>query len=242
MRLAILSDIHGNIHALEKVMRDIDERSPDRIVCLGDLVGYGVFPNEVVGLIRERNIPTIMGNYDDGVGFDREDCGCVYTDPEDDRLGKLSLLWSREHTREENKSFLRSFPDQIREEINGYNVLFVHGSPRRINEYLYEDRPEATFHRIAEAAAADVILFGHTHLPYSKRVNGALFINTGSVGKPKDGNPDAGYIMLDLSGQQPVVDFHRVRYDIQSAVDAIRTSSMPDHFAYLLQTGGVVRS
>lgn len=238
MRLAVISDIHGNIHALESVLADIDSLSVDQIICLGDLVGYGVFPNEVIERVRDRDIPTIMGNYDDGVGFDRDDCGCVYRDPEDDRLGKLSLMWSREHTTEDNKAFLRNFEASRRETIYRQELLFVHGSPRRMNEYLYEDRPEETFMRIAKSEIAHMIFFGHTHLPYQKSVNGTTFINTGSVGKPKDGNPDAGYVLLSLSKQDCLVEFRRVSYDYLSAAQAIRDSEMPDHFAILLETGG----
>ncbi|MHB9092205.1 MAG: metallophosphoesterase family protein, partial [Chloroflexota bacterium] len=108
MRIAVLSDVHGNKHALEAVLADIDSQGIDRVYCLGDLVGYGAFPNEVIALIRERGIPTVMGNYDEGVGFDRDECGCAYTDPEMRRLGDLSLMWSREQVTAENKAFLRA--------------------------------------------------------------------------------------------------------------------------------------
>ena len=238
MRLAIISDIHGNIHALEQVLVDIHQQAPDRLICLGDLVGYGVFPNEVIDTIRDREIPTIMGNYDDGVGYDRDDCGCVYQDAEADRLGKLSLHWSREHVREDNKAYLRALPEQMRETIGEQRVLFVHGSPRRMNEYLYEDRPDATFERIAADADANVILFGHTHLPYTKEIARTLFVNTGSVGKPKDGNPQAGYVLIDFVQASPVVEFRRLDYDVNAAVEAIRSSRMPDHFADVLASGG----
>ena len=90
MRIAIFSDIHGNIHALNAVLHDIDRQALDRVYCLGDLVGYGAYPNEVIETIQGRGIPTIMGNYDDGVGFDRDECGCAYTDPEMKRLGDIS--------------------------------------------------------------------------------------------------------------------------------------------------------
>jgi putative phosphoesterase len=185
MRLAILSDIHANLHALEAVWQDLEQQHPEAVYCLGDLVGYGAYPNEVVAFIRERQVPTIMGNYDEGVGFDLPDCGCVYRDPELARLGDLSLLWSREHTSGENKQYLQGLPLQIRLPDGRPTLLLVHGSPRKMNEYLYEDRPRATFERIAAVAAADVLLFGHTHLPYQKKVDKVLFVNTGSVGSQR---------------------------------------------------------
>jgi diadenosine tetraphosphatase ApaH/serine/threonine PP2A family protein phosphatase len=184
-----------------------------------------------------------MGNYDEGVGFDLDDCGCVYKDPEDDRRGHLSLLWSREHTKEENKAFLRALDINIRiEDLAGKQVLFVHGSPRKMNEYLYEDRPNATFERIAKVAGSDLLFFGHTHLPYVKRVGRTLFINTGSVGKPKDGDPRAGYVLVDLTkAKKTKVDSRRVSYDVVAAAKAVRESGLPPHFADLLETGEAAR-
>ena len=238
MKIAVLSDIHANIHALQAVWDDLENQNPEMVFCLGDLVGYGAFPNEVVDFIRTREIPTIMGNYDEGVGFDLHDCGCVYKDPEQDRLGKHSLLWSRDQTTFENKEYLRSLPLQIRLEEQQPHLLLVHGSPRKINEYLYEDRPQATFERVAKVAGTDVLLFGHTHLPYEKQVNKTLFVNTGSVGKPKDGDPRAGYVTLSLN-KRVEVKFHRVAYDVVTAANAVRDSELPSYFADLLESGGL---
>src|SRR3990172_1792344 len=213
MRIAAFSDIHGNLHALQAVLADIDEQKVDRIFCLGDLVGYGAYPNEVIELIRGRGIPTIMGNYDDGVGFDKEECGCAYTDPEMRRLGDLSLAWTKEHVTSENKAFLRSLLPNIRLTVDGKRLLLVHGSPRRINEYLYEDRGQSSLERIAKASEADVLVFGHTHLPYVKDVDGMLFVNVGSAGKPKDGDVRVAHAILDV-GAEVVVTIHRVQYDV----------------------------
>lgn len=237
MRLAIISDIHGNLHALQAVWADLQMQRPDRVYCLGDLVGYGAHPNQVTEFIRERQIPTLLGNYDEGVGFDLDDCGCVYGDPELKRLGDASLDWSREYTSAENKVYLRSLPMQIRPEEIQPRLLLVHGSPRKMNEYLFEDRPRATFERIAKMADCGVLLFGHTHVPYTKRVAGTLFVNTGSVGRPKDGDPRAGYVLLE-TGRRPKVQIRRVEYDLGAAADAIRRTSLPDYYAAELIAGG----
>jgi len=234
VRIAIFSDIHGNRHALAAVLADIDREAPDRVYCLGDLVGYGAFPNEVIERIRDRGIPTIMGNYDDGVGFDKDECGCAYTDPEMKRLGDISLMWTREMVIPENKAFLRSLVPSIRFEVDGRRFLLVHGSPRRINEYVYEDRPLANLERIARSAEADVLVFGHTHLPYAKEVAGVLLVNDGSVGKPKDGDSRAGYVIIHV-GDVVEVEFRRVAYDVAAAAAAVRTSGLPAHFAELLE-------
>ena len=234
----MFSDVHANLHALEAIWAHIEREVPDTVYCLGDLVGYGAYPNEVIEFIKSRDIPTVMGNYDEGVGFDLHDCGCAYKDSEQDRLGKLSLSWSREHTSDVNKEYLQSLQRQIRLEEHLPDLLLVHGSPRKINEYLYEDRPQSTFERIAKVAGTDVILFGHTHLPYSKTVSKTLFVNTGSVGKPKDGDPRAGYVTLTLN-RKIEVEFHRVEYDVRAAGDAVRDRDLPPYFAALLETGGL---
>jgi putative phosphoesterase len=236
MKLAVISDIHANLHALHAVWEDIEAVRPEAVYCLGDLVGYGAYPNETIDFIRKKDIPTIMGNYDEGVGFDLYDCGCVYKDPVKDQLGKKSLQWTQAHTNDENKDYLRKLDLLIRIENAKRNILFVHGSPRKINEYIYADRPQATFERIAKVAGSEVLLFGHTHLPYMKRVSGVLFVNAGSVGKPKDGNPDAGYVILNL-GRKIDVEFKRIPYDLKAATKAIRACDLPDEFADMLESG-----
>jgi len=237
VRLAIISDIHGNLHALESVWADLQSQAPDAVLCLGDLVGYGAFPNEVIDFVRGWNVPVLMGNYDDGVGYDRDDCGCVYRDPVDDALGHKSLLWTRAHVTSERKAYLRELPFDRRVVIDGRRVRYVHGSPRKINEYLYEDRPESVFRNVARTADCEVLFFGHTHLPYQKQVEGTLFVNTGSVGKPKDGDPRAGYVLADF-GPELRLSTRRVAYDVTAAAQAVRASGLPPHFADLLESGG----
>ncbi|MFN8472751.1 MAG: metallophosphoesterase family protein [Anaerolineae bacterium] len=235
MRLAVISDIHGNLAALETVLADIDRQGVDDLLCLGDLVGYGASPNEVIEIVRGRSIPTIMGNYDDGVGFDRDNCGCQYKDPRLEALGDQSLAWTKEHVPAENKAYLRTLLPSIRRTIEGHEFLFVHGSPRKLNEYVYEDRPIETLERIAASAKADVLVFGHTHLPYQKKVGSVLFVNTGTVGKPKDRDTRAGYVIFDILPQQVSVEFLRLPYDVEAAARAVETSGLPHEFAWQLR-------
>jgi putative phosphoesterase len=238
MRLAIFSDVHSNLPALEAVLLDIKRQEPERVYCLGDQVGHAPFTNEVLALLEREGIPTVMGNYGDGVGFDRSECGCAYRDPEDRRLGDLSFGWTKAHVTPEHKAYLRGLHPEIRFEAAGTRFLLVHGSPRRMNEYLFEDRPLDTFRRIAEAARADVIVCGHTHRPYTKTVDGVLFVNVGSAGKPKDGDPRACYALLTVSGGYVDVAFRRVPYDVTSVAAAIRRSELPDEFAEQLERSG----
>jgi putative phosphoesterase len=239
-RIAIFSDLHGNSAATAAVLAAIDAETPDAIYNLGDLVGYGARPNETIALIRARGIPTIMGNYDDGVGFDRDECGCAYRDPEEEARGQASLVWSRAMTTEENKAYLRTLLPEMRFEAEGTRVRLVHGSPRRMNEYLFEDRDPRSLARIAQSAETDVLIFGHTHKPWVRAIEGVLFVNDGSVGKPKDGDPRAAWALLTVEQVRPVqVEIRRVPYDVASMAAAIRgAEGLPDEFARDIETGG----
>ncbi len=238
MRLAVFSDIHGNRHAFDAVLADMAARGLQPAYCLGDLVGYGAFPNEVAARVRDLAIPTIMGNYDDGVGFDRDDCGCAYKEERDRLLGDRSLAWTKARVTSNNKTFLRELLPELRVTLDGRRVLLVHGSPRKMNEYLFEDRPISSFERLAASSNADVIVFGHTHRPYVKRVDGVWFVNAGSVGKPKDGDARACYVILEPAADPPA-SFVRVSYDVAAAAAAIRGSGgLPHEFAADVETGG----
>ena len=239
-RIAVFGDLHGNAEATKTVLAAIDAEAPDAVYCLGDLVGYGAHPNETVALVRERAIPTVIGNYDDGVGFDRDGCGCAYKDAGEEARGQESLLWTREAVADDHKAYLRSLLPEVRIEAGGRRVRLVHGSPRRMNEYLFEDRDPRSLERIARDAGCDVLVFGHTHRPWTREIAGVLFVNAGSVGKPKDGDPRACWVLLTLAEGSPVtVEYRRVGYDIGAEAAAIRAAEgLPDHFARDIETGG----
>jgi putative phosphoesterase len=231
MRIAVFSDVHSNLPALEAVLADIAGAGIDSRYALGDLVGYAPWPNEVLERLRIEALPIVMGNYDDGTAFDRDECGCAYTDPVEKALGDESFAWTKAHVSDENRAWLQTLHPQIRFEADGLRFLLVHGSPRRINEYLYEDRDDATFTRIAEMADADVIVCGHTHRPYDKTVAGVRFVNVGSAGKPKDGDPRACWALLETGPDGLRVQIRRVDYDVERAASAVLASELPDEFA-----------
>ena len=237
-QMTIFGDIHANMPALAAVLADMEARGLGNRYCLGDLVGYGTFPNEVIAAIRERKIATIMGNYDQGVGHSSDDCGCAYTSATAEALGKRSIAWSNEHTTAENKAYLRQLVPQIPLQLGNLRVLLVHGSPRRVNEYLYQDRPDSSLERLLDMAEADVLVCGHTHIPYHRVLpSGRHVVNAGSVGKPKDGDPRACYLVLEADGRDLTSNFIRVAYDVERAAQAIEASAMPDEFAQMLRTG-----
>jgi len=234
MRIALFSDIHGNLEALDAVLADIAAQRPDAVYCLGDLVGYGAKPNEVTDRVRAGGYQTVMGNYDDGVGFERDECGCAYREEAERERGQRSLEWTKAQVTAVNKAFLCTLLPEIRLDAGGRRVLLVHGSPRKMNEYLFEDRPLSSFQRLAETSNADLIAFGHTHKPYVKEVGGVTFLNIGSVGKPKDGDWRACYAIVE-DGR---CTFRRVEYDVAAAAAAIRATDLPHEFAADIETGG----
>jgi putative phosphoesterase len=256
MRIALFSDIHANLPALEAFFKDVDARKPDAIYCLGDLVGYNIWPNEVINEIRKRGIPTIAGNYDQGIGLMSDDCGCAYkTDTEKD-MGKISISYTNSLVKPEERKYLRTLPAHIRVRFqlnnDNLNLLLVHGSPRKINEYLFEDREEKSLMRIMEDADADIMCFGHTHKPYHRILptepgDNPHFrhaINIGSVGKPKDNNPKGCYVILQINENSSIsnkdaiqVEFIRFDYDVEKAAKAVEDSPLPDGYADMLKKG-----
>jgi len=212
---AVFSDVHGNLPGLEAILADIEDRGVPATISLGDLVGYGPWPNEVALLVRDRGIPSLMGNYDQGIGFETGDCGCVYKTDEQRAEGAASLAWTQEAVSDEAKAYLRTLDDHFLLKTPGADLLAVHGSPRRINEYLFEDRPASAMERMAAEYPYPAILFGHTHVPYARTVGATTFVNVGSGGRPKDGDWRVCYAVVDPAnlGTPGLVEFVRVPYD-----------------------------
>jgi len=234
MRLAVLSDIHGNLHALEAVLASLRQHTPDLVWCAGDLVGYGAYPEEVTERIRALGMTVVAGNYDEAVGYDRPVCGCDFSSEKDRRLGEASLMWTRERVSAGAKSYLRALPGEVRQELEGLGLLMVHGSPRSTSEYIREDSTEA-MEEIALTCGAGMVLFGHTHIPFDREAMGVRFVNAGSVGRPKDGDPRACYCLIDV----PLgpVSFIRVPYPVEEAALAVESSGLPPELGRHLREG-----
>ncbi len=231
-RIAVITDIHGNLPALKASLEEIEQIGVDVVYCGGDLVGYGPHPNEVCRLIEEREIPTIYGNYDYAIGRDLEDCGCAYVTQHDRELGQRSVAWTLAHTDQRSKDFMRGLPFDLRFELGSQRVRLVHGSPRKVNEYLFEDKPARTFERIAAGADCDVLVFGHTHRPWIHPYGGVLFVNCGSVGKPKDGDPRAAFAVLELDDMDRVrASIERVDYDADAVAREVEAAGLPGEYA-----------
>lgn len=256
MKIALFSDIHANLPALEAFFADVEQRNVDAIYCLGDLVGYNIWPNEVINEIRKRGIPTIAGNYDFGIGRTSDDCGCAYKTDDEKANGAVSISFTNSIVNDEERKYLRTLPAHIKVEFqlnnDKLNLLLVHGSPRKINEYLFEDREEKSMLRIMQDADADIMCFGHTHKPYHRVLPGNASenehyrhaINIGSVGKPKDGDNRGGYVILHIHEYSSIsnpesiqVEFVRFDYDFEKAAKAVEDSPLPNAYAESLRKG-----
>lgn len=231
MRVAVITDIHANLPALQAALDVIDGLGVDAVYCGGDLVGYGPHPNEVCRLIERRGIPTIHGNYDHAIARDHEDCGCAYVTPHDRELGQRSVAWTLANTDRASKDFMRDLPFDLRFAMGDERVRLVHGSPRRVNEYLFEDKPDSLYERLAASADCDVLVFGHTHRPWIRTHGGVLFVNCGSVGKPKDGDPRGAFAVLELVGGRVAARIERFDYDAGSVAREVEAAGLPAEFA-----------
>jgi putative phosphoesterase len=230
-RVAVITDIHGNLPALEIALARTHELGIETVYCGGDLVGYGPHPNEVCAVIEERAIPTIYGNYDHAIARDLEDCGCAYITPHDRVLGQQSVDWTLAHTDQRAKDFMRGLPFDLRFDLGAHAVHLVHGSPRKVNEYLFEDKPARLYERLAAAEEAELLVFGHTHKPWVHEYGGVLFVNCGSVGKPKDGDPRGAFAVLEDAGDRVRATIVRVAYDAEAVAEEARRAGLPGELA-----------
>jgi predicted phosphodiesterase len=262
-RIALFSDVHANLVALDAVLDDVASAEIEEVYCLGDLVGYGPDPSGVVERIRSLGIPTIMGNYDEGIGNRRGECGCYYATDQAKTDGAASYAFTDAALDDADHDWLATLTSEIRLEHEGARILLTHGSPRKINEYLLLDRKDAQLVRLADAADADVVCVGHIHIPYH-RVMAAPdgrtvhYISSGSVGKPKDGDPRAGWVELVVGPSDEVrgaagddnaaasvgmtnvwlgTVFHRVAYDIDDVVREMAEVGLPSTLTEALRKG-----
>ena len=230
-RVAVITDIHANLPALEGAFARIATLGIDEIYCGGDLVGYGPQPNEVCARIEALGIPTIYGNYDYAIARNLEDCGCAYVDPHDREIGQQSVDWTLAHTNDSSKRFMEALSFDLRFDLGGKRARLVHGSPRKVNEYLFEDKPARTFERIAALADCDVLTFGHTHKPWIHEYGNVLFVNCGAVGKPKDGDPRASFAVLTETADGVSASIERAAYDAFGVAQEIRSVGLPAELA-----------
>lgn len=253
MKYALISDIHANLPALTAVLDDIASRDDILAVHhLGDLVGYSSSPSEVVERVHEEGIAGVAGNYDSTVAANYKHCGCRSETPRQEELAHISYEWTLANTSPRAKRLLAALPFRLDirprgGHVAGPTLTLVHATPTNNLIYVTEDRPDAFLTRMADAAhlrAGDVLAFGHTHKPWHREVkrpngeDGVHFVNTGSVGRPKDGDWRAGYVLLEVRESAVQVEIVRVEYDVERAMADVIAAELPQEFAQFLKSGG----
>ena len=233
MRIALIGDVHANLAALESVLADAHRRRVDAIWNVGDLVGYGPQPDEVVSRLRRENAVSIVGNCDLkvlGVGEGRKP-----KSPSPEK--RLAYRWAWEHLSQGNSRYIASLAEEARFELEGQRILLTHGSPADHDEYVGEQTSEKRLGELAGIAGADIIISGHKHRPAKREHGGVMFVNTGSVGRPDDGDPRASYAIFEVKPKQFNVTHYRVRYEVRKTVAEIRLHKLPEIFAQMLLKG-----
>ena len=235
MKVALIGDVHANLPALEAVLADAEARGAQAVWNIGDFVGYGPFPNEVVKRLQQPGVVSIIGNYDLKVlKFPKKKANWKKSKR---REKHLAFGWAYESLSKKSRKFLRALPEEQRIECEGRRILLVHGSPTSVEEHLEPDTPEERLRELAATAEADVVVCGHSHRAFARKIAGVWFINTGSVGRPDDGDPRACYATLHLTPKRVRVQHHRIDYDVERAVAAVRERDLPEAFAEMLRQG-----
>lgn len=193
--------------------------------------------NEVADFLIEHGIDGVQGNYDDAVANDKEHCGCKYEDPLQAEMTALSFEWTKKHATQKTKEFLKRLPTERHFLAQGQKILLFHATPHKNNLYCYEDRPERFFLEMGGKTDANILIYGHTHIPYRKDFGGRIFINAGSVGKPKDGDPRTCVALLNVTSDTVNTEFLRINYNIEKAAAAIVEKGLPPYFADKLRQG-----
>ncbi|MBM4287767.1 MAG: metallophosphoesterase family protein [Deltaproteobacteria bacterium] len=225
-RLAIISDIHGNLPALEAVLADIESQGLTEIFHLGDLVGYNPFPNETVALISRRGLPGITGNYDQAVLARVGDPIGEFLNAKITPMGREIYHWTVIEVNSQSRAFLGALPERLSLVRGRWRLLLTHGSPRHVKDYVRPSWPDDMVWDLLSEVEEDIVFTGHTHIPSVRPIGGKWLVNPGSVGFPKDGNPLAAYAIVEL-GSEVRVEIRRVPYDIERTIAAIRQRGLP---------------
>jgi len=246
-RIALFGGVYSNYLALEALLKDARARGLQCLYCLGDLGAFGPWPDRVCQILRETEIPVVQGNYDNSVGNRLADCQCGYTDPRDNYFAKQSYDYTFRHTSSENKNWLRKLPREIRIQVGPYRVLLCHGSPRKMNEFLWETTTSDAFlNWLFEKHDADIIVGTHTGLHWHREPSpGKHFINCGAIGRPpNDGQTTVVYTIISADNAENAgnacrlkVDFIRLAYDHERLAAEMASEGLPEEFIETIRTG-----
>src|SRR5438132_470992 len=238
-RIAVFGGIYSNYLALDTAVRDARQRGVDALYCLGDLGAFGPYPDRVFPLLREHGVQCIQGNYDHSIGNGLTDCQCGYTDPRDNYFARISYEYTFAHTSPEHRAWMKRLPEQLPLQFGRYRLLLCHGSPRKVNEFLWESTTSTHFlDHLAARHGADAILATHTGIKWHRRLaDDRHFVNVGVLGRPEnDGRTKVWYAILEARPSFRV-EFVPIAYDFHRLAADMRSQKLPDEFIETVLTG-----
>jgi predicted phosphodiesterase len=238
-KIALIGGVYSNYLALTETLKDARRRGVEAIFCLGDLGAFGPHPNRTCEILREAGIPVVQGNYDNSIGNNLQDCQCGYTDPRDNYFAKISYDYTFANTADEHKAWMKTLPAEIRFTMGKYRVLLCHGSPRKMNEFLWESTTPTHFlEKLCRDYDADIICATHTGIHWQRQLPGdRYFANVGVIGRPEnDGNTHVGYMILELR-EKPVFTYVPIEYDYRRLAREMAEENLPEEFIQTVLTG-----
>ena len=238
-KIALVGGVYSNYLALRETLRDARKRGVDAVFCLGDLGAFGPHPDRACAILREHNVPVVQGNYDNSIGNNLQDCQCGYTDPRDNYFAKISYDYTYQNTSNGNKRWMKTLPPEIRLQMGDYRVLLCHGSPRKMNEFLWESTTPTHFlTKLCRDFDADIICATHTGIHWRRELpDDKYFANVGVIGRPEnDGRTNVGYMILEI-GEKPAFTYAPIEYDYQRLAREMRAEKLPEEFIETVLTG-----
>ncbi|MDW9382722.1 metallophosphoesterase [Chryseobacterium sp. JV558] len=240
IQIAVFGDVHGNLPALEVVLKDIEKRGITQKFCLGDLVDFAPWGNEVIERMQELNIPCLLGNHDERIAFDIPVVPLSKHSEEETNARFIAIDHSKKHITEENKQFLSQLPFHLKLNYKvgkkHWSIQLVHSSLESNDTYLYESENDEVFENMLKDSQADVVVMGHTHLSFKKQFeNKDWAVNCGSVGRSKEENRLASYVVFTLDEEKITPEIVQLSYPIDETVRGIEESDIPDYYSAFLK-------
>ncbi|MBH24115.1 MAG: metallophosphoesterase [Myxococcales bacterium] len=243
--IAVFGGVYNNYLSLQAVIDDARAQGAQRIYCLGDIGGFGPHPDRSVPILQREGVLTMQGNYDHSIGNELEDCACGYTDPRDNHFAQISYDYTLGHTSDAHKAWLRDLPTEFRLEFGGHRLLMAHGSPRRVNEFLWASTtPRPFIRRLLDEHEADLLLVTHTGIHWSRFLEEEPtrgVVNVGAIGRPaNDGRTEVWYALLtapERPGLPIDVTFRPIAYDHARLAADMRAEALPEEFVETILTG-----
>ncbi|NJD53729.1 MAG: metallophosphoesterase family protein [Candidatus Methanoperedens sp.] len=224
MLVGLIADVHSNVVALKAVLSEMDALGVEKILHAGDIVGYNPYPNETIGLFKKRKIISIRGNHDRALAT--EDISGF------NPYAAKALDWTGKVITRENLGFISRLKDVEAIRVEDTKIVIVHGSPKDFDEYVYPEDVEPEFLTITDS---DKLVLGHTHVQFNMEFPGGTVINPGSVGQPRDLDPDSAFAILDTDTMK--IQLKRKKYDIEKVIEDMQKAHLPEKLAFRLRDG-----